>query len=70
MPGDQTRRLLRVEGARDVVSENAIRRCVFEVEGVRELEIDLASGWVDVVGDATAVDRAVDAIRELGYRVR
>ncbi|MFC5972951.1 heavy-metal-associated domain-containing protein [Halomarina salina] len=70
MPGEQTRRLLRVEGTTGVVSENAIRRDVFEIEGVRELEIDLTSGWVDVVGDASAVDRAVDAIRELGYRVR
>lgn len=70
MPREQTRRLLRVEGAHEVVDENLIRRRVFQVDGVRAFEFDRVSGWVDLVGDADAVERAVAAIRELGYRVR
>lgn len=70
MPGERTRRLLRVDGATGAANENAIRRRVFEVDGVRELEVDLPGGLVDVVGDGPAVERAIDAIRDLGYRVR
>jgi len=43
---------------------------VLAIEGIRELELDPASGWVDVVGERRAVERAVDAIRDLGYTVR
>lgn len=70
MTGEQTRRLLRIEGVRDVVGENAIRRHVLAIEGIRELELDPVSGLVDVVGERRAVERAVDAIRDLGYTVR
>ena len=44
MPTERTRHLLRVEGATGVDSENAIRRHVFAVDGVRGLEIDLDDG--------------------------
>jgi hypothetical protein len=70
MTGEQTRRLLRIEGVRDLVGENDIRRHVLAIEGIRELELDPASGWVDVAGERRAVERAVDAIRDLGYTVR
>ncbi|MWG36755.1 heavy-metal-associated domain-containing protein [Halomarina oriensis] len=70
MRREQTRRLLGVDGATGVAAENAVRRAVLGVEGVHELEIDLGSGWVDVVGEDGAVERAAEAIRALGYSVR
>ncbi|MFD1515217.1 hypothetical protein [Halomarina rubra] len=70
MPEEQTRRLLRVEGASEVLDENTIRRRVFQVDGLTEFEFDRMSGWLDLVGDTEAVERAVVAIRDLGYHVR
>lgn len=63
--------LIRIEGMHCHKCENAIRRAIAAADGVREVEVDFASGQASVLfdRDIVAVSQLVDAVRAAGYRV-
>lgn len=63
--------LIRIEGMHCYRCEEVIRRAVERSGAVYEVEVDFPSGQCSVLFDPTRgeVDRYLEAVAELGYRV-
>jgi mercuric ion binding protein len=63
--------LFRVEGMHCHKCETDIRGAILQFPGVREVEVDYASGQVSVLfeREAATVEQLADTISQLGYRV-
>ena len=47
----------------------AVREEVSEVAGVESVEVDLATGHLEVIGDGVSDEAVAAAVEEAGYRV-
>ena len=63
--------LFRVDGMHCHKCEADIRRSMLLIPGVREVEVDYASGQVSVLfaRQSATIEQLADAIVQLGYRV-
>jgi copper chaperone CopZ len=67
--GDQFA-LIRIEGMHSHTCEQTIRKALSGHDGVREAEVDFASGQASVLFDHTAVTikQLMDSVNQAGYR--
>ena len=73
MPEDVARDqfvLIRIEGMHCHKCEAAIQRAMTQFKGVREVEVDFASGQASVLfdRDSVSVNELVQAVNDAGYR--